>query len=197
MHVILRYNGAHSLCFRDVNRHEQRSRTQNFQSDKAHSALDSFLAHVPSADLDIQYEDETEKVLQLHGKVFASEENAESTEAESSTSQLDQTTMKSNKKSHRKRPHLTMNQVNQMVQSFHHRNACFPFVALSEDATAETMCKEWPFLLLSILVVSSSGDPVLQRSLDERFRKVLATRIVMQGEKSLDYVRGILVYLAW
>lgn len=90
-----------------------------------------------------------------------------------------------------------MTQVNKMVQSYELRAAYFPFVSIPENTSAEKLCQKWPFLLLSILVVSSVDEPLLQKSLDERFRKVLATRVVMQGEKSLDYLHGLLVYLAW
>uniref|UniRef100_A0A093UR65 Uncharacterized protein n=1 Tax=Talaromyces marneffei PM1 TaxID=1077442 RepID=A0A093UR65_TALMA len=89
-----------------------------------------------------------------------------------------------------------MSQVDTMVQSYQLKTAYFPFVSIPENITAETLCQKWPFLLLSILVISSADEPILQKALDERFRKVLATRVVMQGEKSLDYLHGLLVYLS-
>jgi hypothetical protein len=90
-----------------------------------------------------------------------------------------------------------MSQANQMVQSFCGRNECFPFVVLSENTTAEELCQQRPFLLLSILVVTSDNNPVLQKSLDERLRKAVATRVVMQSENSMDYLQGLIIYLAW
>lgn len=90
-----------------------------------------------------------------------------------------------------------MSQANQMVQLFRRRNACFPFVVLPENITAEELSQQRPFLLLSILVVTSDVNPALQKSLDERLRKVVATRVVMHGEKSMDYLQGLLIYLAW
>jgi hypothetical protein len=90
-----------------------------------------------------------------------------------------------------------MSQIDRMVQSYQLRTAYFPFVFIPKNTSAEKFCQKWPFLLLSVLVISSVDEPILQKSLDERFRKVLATRVVMQGEKSLDYLHGLLVYLAW
>lgn len=90
-----------------------------------------------------------------------------------------------------------MSQVDKMLQSYQLRTVYFPFISIPENTSAEKVCQKWPFLLLSILVISSVDEPILQKSLDERFRKVLATRVVMQGEKSLDYLHGLLVYLAW
>lgn len=54
-----------------------------------------------------------------------------------------------------------------------------------------------PFLLMAILNVCSSRVPSLQQRVDERFRRVLSERIVFQGEKNLDYLQGLLVYIAW
>lgn len=90
-----------------------------------------------------------------------------------------------------------MTQIDKMLQSYQRRAAYFPFISIPESTSADKLCQKWPFLLLSVLVVSSVDEPILQKSLDERFRKVLATRVVMQGEKSLDYLHGLLVYLAW
>lgn len=149
------------------------------------------LESLPPATLDVQYEDESEKVLQIHQNFFGcnAPENPKCCTPPARHSE--------DAKRKPKKPSLSMSQANQMVQSFCRRNECFPFVVLSENTTAEELSKQRPFLLLSILVVTSDINPVLQKSLDERFRKVVATRIVMQGEKSMDYLQGLITYLAW
>lgn len=130
----------------------------------------------------------------MHGNLFGCPETTKT----SPTCQSDDTPKpKSSCKSTFKRPHITMSQVDKMVLSYQLRTAYFPFISITENTSAEKLCQKWPFLLLSILVISSADEPILQKSLDERFRKVLATRVVMQGEKSLDYLHGLLVYLAW
>ncbi|EED17063.1 conserved hypothetical protein [Talaromyces stipitatus ATCC 10500] len=166
--------------------------------EKEKSALNSILAQVLPAALDINYEDQSEKVFQIHGNLFGCPETAKSTTPQSQANQPDDKPREKESSTKTfKRPHVTMKEVDEMLQSYHQRNVCFPFVAIPKNTTAEKLCQKWQFLVLSILVISSGENPILQKCLDERFRKVLATRVIMQGEKSLDYVHGLLVYLAW
>lgn len=150
--------------------------------------VDSVLERLPPAALDVQYEDESDKVLQLHSGLFGCNETTNPHTTARNQANVDESPKKLS---------LSMSQANRMVESFQKRQDCFPFVVIPENTTAEELCRQRPFLLLSILVVMSDVDPGLQRSLDARFRKVVATRVVMQGEKSLDYLQGLLVYLAW
>jgi hypothetical protein len=178
----------------DFRKNNQRSKTPASQPVNTGSAVDPIFAPIPPATLEIQYEDESEKVLQLHGNFFGSHERDPSTPHR----QPSDTGRESPSRNRRQdRAYVTMNQVDQMIQIFHAQNECFPFVTITENTTAEALRQKRPFLLLSILVVASAADLVLQKTLDEQFRKVLATRVVMQGEKSLDYLQGLLVYLAW
>uniref|UniRef100_A0A093V7T1 Putative transcriptional regulatory protein n=1 Tax=Talaromyces marneffei PM1 TaxID=1077442 RepID=A0A093V7T1_TALMA len=173
-----------------------KKKTQARQPEGETSALESILGKVTPATLDVDYEDQSEKVVRMHGNAFGC------TEATILTTQSQ--TCQSDEANRQKRPrgcifkipHITMSQVDTMVQSYQLKTAYFPFVSIPENITAETLCQKWPFLLLSILVISSADEPILQKALDERFRKVLATRVVMQGEKSLDYLHGLLVYLS-
>ena len=184
-----RYHSTHPHC--------NRNKPQARQPEKEKSALESLLAQVTPAALDVEYEDQSEEVVQIHGNIFGCPESTK-TALQSQTCQSDDATkQKAPCKRKSKRSHITMSQVDKMVQSYQSRTAYFPFISIPENTSAEKICEKWPFLVLSILVVSSVDDPLLQKSLDERFRKVLATRVVMQGEKSLDYLHGLLVYLAW
>jgi hypothetical protein len=177
--------------------HFSRNKTQARQPEGEKSALESILGKVTPATPDVNYEDQSEKVVQIHGNLFGCPE-ATKTTPQSETCQSDEpNTQRISSKVTFKRPHITMSHVDKMVQSYQLRTAYFPFVSIPAHTTAEKLCQKWPFLLLSILVISSGDEPILQKSLDERFRKVLATRVVMQGEKSMDYLHGLLVYLAW
>ena len=73
----------------------------------------------------------------------------------------------------------------------------FPFVILPADATVESMSEENPFLFLALLAVTSSAEKPLQKTLDEEFRNALSSKVVINGEKSIDVLQGLLVYLAW
>ncbi|GKZ34464.1 hypothetical protein AbraIFM66950_004739 [Aspergillus brasiliensis] len=92
---------------------------------------------------------------------------------------------------------LSMHEAEELLSHFRQQKAYFPFIEVPEEATAASMAASQPFLLLAILTVSLTRRPLLQRRLDERFRRVLSERIIFHGEKSMDYVQGLLVYMAW
>ncbi|RAL08919.1 uncharacterized protein BO97DRAFT_472823 [Aspergillus homomorphus CBS 101889] len=92
---------------------------------------------------------------------------------------------------------VSMKEADELLSQFKYRTVYFPFVEVPEALSAASMAKSRPFLFFAILVVSAVRRPLLQRKLDEKFRRVLSERIVLHGEKSLDYVQGLLVYLAW
>ncbi|KAL4998571.1 hypothetical protein BDV10DRAFT_166854 [Aspergillus recurvatus] len=92
---------------------------------------------------------------------------------------------------------INMEEAEKLLAVFRQRRTYFPFVEIPEWTTAASMAVHRPFLLLAILTVASSRVPRLQQRTDERFRRVLSDRIVLHGEQSLDYVQGLLVYIAW
>lgn len=92
---------------------------------------------------------------------------------------------------------INMREADELLSLFKKRNAYFPFIYIPESTSAASMAVHQPFLLLAILTVSSSRTPRLQQRTDERFRRVMSERVVLHGEKSLDYVQGLLVYIAW
>ncbi|CAK96740.1 uncharacterized protein An08g09620 [Aspergillus niger] len=92
---------------------------------------------------------------------------------------------------------LNMNEAEELLLQFRQQRAYFPFIEVPEVTTAASMAASQPFLLLAILTVSLTRKPLLQKRLDERFRRVLSERIIFYGEKSMDYVQGLLVYMAW
>ncbi|GKZ86297.1 hypothetical protein AnigIFM56816_001349 [Aspergillus niger] len=95
------------------------------------------------------------------------------------------------------RMNLNMNEAEELLLRFRQQRAYFPFIEVPEVTTATSMAASQPFLLLAILTVSLTRKPLLQKRLDERFRRVLSERIIFYGEKSMDYVQGLLVYMAW
>ena len=73
----------------------------------------------------------------------------------------------------------------------------FPWVRLPKNASVETLRRERPFLLLSVLTFASYEDVRLQRQLETELKDSLMKKVIVQGEKSLDLLQGLLVYLAW
>ncbi|KAL4943089.1 hypothetical protein BDV06DRAFT_221604 [Aspergillus oleicola] len=94
-------------------------------------------------------------------------------------------------------PNMTMPEAESLLTLFRQREQYFPFITLPSSITATTMTRFQPFLLLAILTVCSSHKPRLQARTDERFRRVLSERVILDGERRVDYVRGLLVYIVW
>ena len=72
----------------------------------------------------------------------------------------------------------------------------FPFVSLPRDVRCQDLFQSRPMLMFAVLTVSSYDSVPLQRALSLEFRKVVMVRI-MKGEKSLDLLQGLLVFIAW
>jgi hypothetical protein len=92
---------------------------------------------------------------------------------------------------------LTIDQAEKLLQYFSEKTRFFPFVVLPEDATVKSLSRKSPFLLLAILTAASAADIQLNYQLDHEFKRVLSQRVILEGQKSLDYLQGLLVYNAW
>jgi hypothetical protein len=73
----------------------------------------------------------------------------------------------------------------------------FPFVIVSPRTTLDSLRREKPFLFLAILTFATQTRPKLQAELELELRESLSKRVVVNMEKSLDILQGLLVYLAW
>ncbi|KAF7682317.1 hypothetical protein GT037_001293 [Alternaria burnsii] len=72
----------------------------------------------------------------------------------------------------------------------------FPFVSLPRECRCQDLFQSRPMLMFAVLTVSSYDSVSLQRALSLEFRKVVMVRI-MKGEKTLDLLQGLLVFIAW
>lgn len=81
--------------------------------------------------------------------------------------------------------------------SFKTKACGFPFVIVPPQASLDIMCRQRPFLLLTILTWGAHETSKLQRTLDLEIREQLSGRVTVKGEKSMDLLQGILVYLWW
>lgn len=72
----------------------------------------------------------------------------------------------------------------------------FPFVLLPRECFCGDLIQQRPMFLFAVLTAASSESFQLQISLSREFRKVVMGRI-MGGEKSLDLLQGLLVFIAW
>ncbi|KAG0647752.1 Transcription factor himD [Hyphodiscus hymeniophilus] len=88
-------------------------------------------------------------------------------------------------------------QAEELLLAFRSKAPFFPFVNIPLEATVPSLSKTHPFLLLAILTVASSGDPKLYHQLDHEFRRILSSKVIVEGQKSLDFLQGMLIYIAW
>lgn len=72
----------------------------------------------------------------------------------------------------------------------------FPFMYLSPDETPYSMQDERPFLWLCIRSITSTSV-VQQRAMADLIRRELAERIVVNSERNMDLLLGIITILAW
>lgn len=54
-----------------------------------------------------------------------------------------------------------------------------------------------PLLLLSMILSASSSCPDLEAQCEDIFRRVLAERVVLKGQRSLELLQSLLTYLLW
>lgn len=72
----------------------------------------------------------------------------------------------------------------------------FPFVPLPRNVSCPELVERRPMLMFAVLTVASHDSVLLQLTLSREFRKVIMVKI-MNGEKSLDILQGLLVFIAW
>ena len=80
---------------------------------------------------------------------------------------------------------------------FRNMSTYFPFVIIPNEATVLSMSQDRPFLCLAALAAATSSEKILQKSLEQSFRVAILQKIMLDGERNLDLLNGLLVYLAW
>ncbi|CAK4034601.1 hypothetical protein AC578_9767 [Lecanosticta acicola] len=73
----------------------------------------------------------------------------------------------------------------------------FPFVWLHPGADTIAMVARRPCLTLAICTVSSASNRDMQSRLSQAFQYTLSSKVILGGQRSLDLLTGLLVYLAW
>ncbi|GJC78762.1 hypothetical protein ColLi_01600 [Colletotrichum liriopes] len=72
----------------------------------------------------------------------------------------------------------------------------FPFVSFKATMTAQELRAERPFLWLCIMTVAAKVMSQ-QLALGQRVRQVVSQKLLLESERSMDYLLGILVILGW
>ncbi|KAH7348525.1 hypothetical protein BKA65DRAFT_398517, partial [Rhexocercosporidium sp. MPI-PUGE-AT-0058] len=92
---------------------------------------------------------------------------------------------------------VTLKQAEDLLQTYRAKASFFPFVKIAPEATVPSLSRTSPFLLLAILTSASIQDPLLHHQINHEFRRVLSSQVLLQGQRSLDFLQGLLVYIAW
>jgi hypothetical protein len=92
---------------------------------------------------------------------------------------------------------VTFEEAEQCLEFFRAQAPRFPFVLLNPRASVGSIRRERLFLLLSILAVATQANPKLQEQIELELRESLSKRVVVNMEKSLEVLQGLLVYLTW
>jgi hypothetical protein len=92
---------------------------------------------------------------------------------------------------------LSLRDIEQYVSRYESLQHRFPFVVLPRQWTIQKMKEEHPFLLIGILSAMTVHETHVNPRLHAEFLRVLSERTILQGEKSLDILQGILVQVAW
>ncbi|KAB5580000.1 hypothetical protein GE09DRAFT_1080496 [Coniochaeta sp. 2T2.1] len=72
-----------------------------------------------------------------------------------------------------------------------------PGVVFEAGTTAAEIRKTKPVLFLAIMAVSSSEMPSVQRTLTKELMQILADKVIVVGEKSLELVQALQVAVMW
>lgn len=75
--------------------------------------------------------------------------------------------------------------------------ANFPFVALGPEIFAEQLYLEKPLLFRVVMLVAAVNTVSKQKEIKRSISTYIAQHIVVQEERSLDLLQGLLVFIAW
>ena len=91
---------------------------------------------------------------------------------------------------------ISLIRMQQLLDIYRNMVEFFPFIPLPKDSFCTDFVVLRPILLLAIITVASYESVILQLALSREFRKLVMVKL-MNGEKSLDLLQGLLVFLSW
>lgn len=95
-------------------------------------------------------------------------------------------------------PTFNMVSAQSLLETFRSMLAYCPFITLPTEATVSQLSVTKPFVLLAILASASGARNLPGHSLyDEEFRKILALKVVVSGEQTIELLQGLLIYCIW
>ncbi|PVH78621.1 hypothetical protein DL98DRAFT_421842 [Cadophora sp. DSE1049] len=92
---------------------------------------------------------------------------------------------------------ISLGQAGDAIEVFRSKQRAFPFVVIPPNMSLDSLRRQRPFLFLAILCCATEHNFKLQQHIELELRENLSRRILVNGEKTLDLLQGILVYLTW
>jgi hypothetical protein len=92
---------------------------------------------------------------------------------------------------------ITFQRVGVFARRYNQMARAVPFASLLALEDLSSLLSKEPILLLAAILTGSSSDPDIERQADKLFRHILADRVIVKGEKSLELLRSLLTYLTW
>lgn len=93
---------------------------------------------------------------------------------------------------------ISLHLTNELLDKYRrHKMPQFPFVVIPEETDVADLRRRSPFLLLCILTASLEHHPELQSTLENLVRKEVAQRMIVDIERNMDLLQGLLVHIAW
>lgn len=93
-------------------------------------------------------------------------------------------------------PHMPPGSYNYLERFMSEYAPHFPFIVIPPGTTAEDLARDQPFFYL-VLCMVACPDGKKQRDLVASVKRYVAEHVIFDAERSLDVVKGLLVYLAW
>lgn len=72
-----------------------------------------------------------------------------------------------------------------------------PFISIPPQISAQALSRERPFLHRAIITTASYHDSLRQIQMGQELVKCLTEHLVVRGEKNIDLLQGLLVYITW
>jgi hypothetical protein len=73
----------------------------------------------------------------------------------------------------------------------------FPFVVIPPDVDADFLRRKSPFLFLTVMSACYESDLTMQHKLRAEIKSEICRRLMMNEERSLDLLQGLLVHICW
>jgi len=93
---------------------------------------------------------------------------------------------------------VTIAQADNILEKFRTiKTPYFPFVVIPQDTDASTLHLQFPFLFLAIMTVGFEDDFQLQKLLGAEIKQIISKRVIINNEKKLELIQGLLVCICW